>query len=284
MDKTKVEIYNEPKPIIKINLEGIDINSTDFIIKLYDEYTLTIAEISAIINKKYFQTNNLLKTLDLKTNKKSGRRNSSYGLKFSEERLKHMSESQKGNIPVGYIRTNEIKNKISNTLKKKYLAKEISVNKEALSKAWEDGKYKNAKMGRGIQGYFFSLKNNKDFYFRSLLELKFMIILENESKVFNYQFEKICIKMEEGHRYTPDVLINDKFLIELKPRCCYKYDNNERLKAEQECAIKYCKQNNLEFRYIYDDELDFNSSQYRKYLKNNPNIIRQYNIRFKKKL
>lgn len=55
-------------------------------------------------------------------------------------------------------------------------------------------------------------------------------------------------------------------------------------KAEQECAIKYCKQNNLEFRYIYDDELDFNSSQYRKYLKNNPNIIRQYNIRFKKKL
>lgn len=41
-------------------------------------------------------------------------------------------------------------------------------------------------MGRGFSGYIYSNKNNKDFYFRSLLELNFIILLEENDKITKY--------------------------------------------------------------------------------------------------
>lgn len=72
-----------------------------------------------------------------------------------------------------YIRTKEIRDQISQTLKDGYRSGRITQDPLKKSAAWADGKYRNVKMGRGIQGYFHSLKMNKDMYFRSLLELIF---------------------------------------------------------------------------------------------------------------
>ena len=63
----------------------------------------------------------------------------------------------------------------------------------------------------GIQGFIYSIKNKRTFFFRSLLELKFFIDLENNEKVINYSVEPFQIKLENNHHYTPDVLINNEF-------------------------------------------------------------------------
>lgn len=283
-----ITISNNSKPIVIIDniedIENIKNKNKNFIIILYDVYTLTIAEIASLYEVKYYQMANIIKTLDVQTNKKSGRRNSSYGLEFSKERLKNMSESQIGNIPKGYIRTQEIKDKISKTLKQGYASGKIKQDPKKQSRAWAEGKYKNVKMGRGIQGYFYSLKTNKDVYFRSLLELKFLILLENNPKVENYRVEPFQIKMPHNMHYTPDVLVNEKILIELKPYAHYSYENMKRFNTELSCLNNYCNKNKLGFVVIYDKDINFEHRNFRRYLKNNIDIIKQYNIRFKKQI
>ena len=64
-------------------------------------------------------------------------------------------------------------------------------------------------MGRGYNGYFYSPKNNKNFFFRSLLELNYFIILEQDDTVINYTVEPFQIKLPNNHHYTPDVLVNN---------------------------------------------------------------------------
>ena len=97
----------------------------------------------------------------MESGKKSGRRNSSYGQEFSEQRLKRMSDSQKGHKPVGYIRTEEIRKKVSNSLKAKYKSGELVQDPSKKSKAWADGKYDYAPMGRG-DSRIFSFKQKSE--------------------------------------------------------------------------------------------------------------------------
>ena len=133
-------------------LKAIYNNEDNAIIILYDEYTLTIAEIAAIFNMNYFNANKRIKGLDIKSSLKQGRRNSSYGAEFSEDRKQKISKSHVGKSPSKppYQRTPEIRKKISDTLKEGYLSGRISVNRDGISQAWKDGKYKEAAMGRGI--------------------------------------------------------------------------------------------------------------------------------------
>lgn len=280
-------IINYSKPLLIIS-DKEDINkilnkNKDIIIKLYDEYTLTTGEIAALFGQRYFEMNNYIKTLNLKTSIHSGRRNSSFGKKFTEERCKNISNSLKGKSNnSNYIRTIEIKNKISNTLKEGHKTGRIKVNRDAISKAWADGKYKNVKMGRGIQGFMYSIKNKKDIYFRSLLELKYFIELEENIDIIGYEVEPFQIKLPGNSHYTPDVLINNKILVELKPYGHEKYTGKERFELEVKNAKEYCKNNNLKYKIIYDKDINFESRKYKNYLKNNPNIIQQFNIRFNK--
>lgn len=283
----KIEIHNYKKPILIIdNEEDIKlINNKDecMITKLYNDYYLTIAEIACLYDIKYYKMNNKIKELGIERNRQN-RRNSSYGAVFTEERLRHMSESQKGKTPVGYVRTKEIREKISKTLKEGYRTGRIKQDASKKSKAWADGKYKNAKMGRGIQGFFYSKKMNKDMYFRSLLELKFMIGVENSEKVITYDFEPMQIKLPHNAHYTPDAIINEKYIVELKPYDHLKYTDRRRFYLELACANDYCNKNKMIYLLVYDKDIGFKSKEYRKYLKDNPDIIRQYNIRFKKEL
>lgn len=284
----KIIIHSNTKDDLIIDdkfvLEKIRLN--DFYVAriLFDEYYLTISEISAIFGVNYSTGRKILYEVGFNSPIKAGRRNSSYGAKFSDERLKNMSEHAHINRHSTYERTPEIRKRISDSLKEKYRTGELVVNSVAISKAWEDGKYKNAKMGRGIQGYFFSYKNNCDFYFRSLLELCFLVLIEKDPCVYCYEFEPFVIKISDKERYIPDCLINNKCLIELKPLGFTRYTDKDRYCREVKAAYNYCIEHNYVFRVIYDKDIGFETSSYKKYLFNNPEVIEKYNIRFSKNI
>lgn len=194
-----------------------------------------------------------------------------------------MSESQIGRAATStYIRTPEIKEKISRTLKDGYKTGRIVQDPVIKSKAWADGKYANAKMGRGIQGYFHSKKMNQDMYFRSLMELKFLIIIENSDDVTSYRTEPFQVKLPHGAHYTPDVLINNSVIVELKPRDFYKYTDINRFCIEMAGLNDYCNKNKMGYIVVHDTDIHFKSREYRRYIRVHPEIIEQYDIRFKK--
>ena len=139
-------------------------------------------------------------------------------------------------------------------------------------------------MGRGIQGYFYSIKMSKDFYFRSLLELNYLILIEENSEIKSYTMEPCCIHLKNNHHYTPDLLINNELLIEIKPRDHLKYTSPERFALELEGLQEYCIKHKLNYDIWYDDQIGFISDKFRRYLKWSPELIKKYNIRFKKPL
>ena len=286
--KDKIIIHsNTKKDLIISDKDVLDMifNKNEDVVKiLFDNYYLTISEISALFGVSYPTGRKILYKIGFNSNLKDGRRNSSYGAVFSETRLKHMSENAHINHYSTYVRTKEIKEKTSKTLKEKYKNKEIEVNSKAISEAWKNGKYKNAKMGRGIQGYFYSKKNDSDFYFRSLLELYFLIKIEKDENVLFYDFEPFVIDISDKERYIPDCLINNKYLIELKPMGFIKYTDKKRFDREVFAAYNFSVKNNYIFKVVYDVNIGFNSSKFRRYIKNNLDILEEYNIRFKNKL
>lgn len=282
-NKIIVNHYTKPQIIIEDPslVKGAQAKDSAIILFLFDDYHLCIGEIAALLDMKYYQVNKLLKTLPTKTNNNTGRRNSSYSTKFSEERRAHLREAHKNDVPVGYVRTPEIKQKISETLKRKYASGEIVIDPKKYSDAWKRGCYDNAKMGRGIQGYFYSVKMNKDFYFRSLLELNYLTLIETDPRVHKYEFEPFQIKLSESSHYTPDVLINNQWLIEFKPYDHLRYNDDTRFESEMKAAQEYCQAHNLNFKLCYDSDIKFDTRQYKRFLRDNPQIIKQFNIRFK---
>ena len=279
-----VQHYKKPKLIIddKNIIEAIEQQNLEYVLTLYDEYELCIGEIATLYRYKYHQMNNLINNLRPKTSKSCGRRNSSFGQTFSDERIQHMSESHKGVVPVGYERTPEIRQKIADTLIAKYASGEIWNDPKKFSDAWARGCYKDAKMGRGIQGYMFSVKTQTDIYFRSLLELNYFILFEQNEQVEYYEVEPFQIKLSGDSHYTPDALINNKYLIEIKPRDHLNYTDNTRFEEEVSTAKQYCKDNHLEYIVLYDTDINFKTTRYKTFLRNRPDIIEQFNIRFNK--
>lgn len=292
----KIKIINGKKPIVEIEdkdiIERINNREESVIIQLYDEYTLLISEIAALFGINYSNMNKKIKTLDVKTKSKSGRRNSSFGQTFSEKRRKHIGESHLGKSPSTppYIRTPEIRQRISETLKEGFKSGRIVVNGEALSKAWKDGKYENSPMGRGIQGYVHiekSAKESKDIYFRSLLELFYLLEAEEDPNIITIASEPVHIKLIDNSIYVPDFLINDELLIELKPHNHMKWRKDSvdnRFEKEMDGAKRFCEEKNWKFKLIYDIDIGFETKKYKKFLLSHPEIIEKYNIRFNKPL
>lgn len=106
------------------------------------------------------------------------------------------------------------------------------------------GKPSPLKSGKGISGWF----NGK--YFRSLHELKFMIVCER----FNLKYksaENIRIKYEKydgtERTYSPDFIVNEKYLVEVKPKRLFKTPLNL---LKSKAAKKYCKENNLKYKIL----------------------------------
>lgn len=98
----------------------------------------------------------------------------------------------------------------------------------------------------------------KGWHFRSLKELAFMI---NCIERFNFKWRSMENKSDaipyinsegKSKNYYPDFLLNDKFVIEIKPRTLWESKEvvNKRLAAEE-----FCKKNNLKYKLIDPEKL-----------------------------
>lgn len=255
--------------------------------RLYEEFELTIGEIAALFEVSYQTMYKRMRQAGYNTSSKSGRRNSSFGIHFSEQRKKNISLGNRGKTAhiVEYERTPEIRQKISDSLKRGYESGKISVNAEGISHAWASGKYSEATMGRGIQGYFHSSKtsrNNGDIYFRSLLELCFLIKAEESNEVMSIINEPVHIRLSDHEIYIPDFLVNGTNLVELKPvnHLLWTKDDNGRFDREVEAATSFCAERGWSFMVVYDKDIGFETSSFKRFLRNHNEVIMQYQIRF----
>lgn len=181
------------------------------------------------------------------------------GRKMPENTLKRLSESL-----VGHICSEETKNKISIANKGKnngmYNKKHTIETKEKISKSSSEAikngtrhrsKYKN--------GQFFSIKNNKNFWYRSSYELIAFNILENNKSVIKYEVEPIIIPYDKNGincNYVPDILVEyidgGKEIIEIKPNI-FLNDSINNLKFL--AAKKYCDKNGFVFSIWTEKDL-----------------------------
>ena len=275
---TKPQLVITDKQIINEVLNNII--STETLIVLYNEYTMGIGEIASLYNRCYSNINKLIKTIPVIKIDHRGRRNRAYGHKVSPEQAEKISKALKGKKPVVYERTPEICKKISESLKRYY--KEHPQDPTPHIKNWKNGVYDNVDFKIGISGYFTSLKMNKTIRFRSLLELYYLLLIERDVTIKNYIYEPFHIEMENGKSYMPDFLLNQKTIVELKAK---KYVERvkgvqEKVLYKQSQAIKYCSSHNLEYKIIYDEDIGFESRKMKHYIKDNPDVVKKYNITF----
>lgn len=288
LNECEILINNYHKPLYKITdseiIKGVVEKNTDIIPILFDNYYLTIAEIASLFEVKYHVMNKIMTKYNLITGMHEGRRNASYGKIVDDEQRYKISIGNIGkhNNSPQYIRTEQIRSKISNKLKNKYKSGTLFVNSRLIKAAWKNGKYDNAKMGRGKQGYVYSIKNSNDIYFRSLLELSYVLKLENDDTVENYISEPCKIEMSNESVYIPDFLINFSDMIELKPIDHLKIYVNSRSRFEMEVkyAKEYCEKHNYSFKILYDADIGFSTRKFTNYLRDNPDIVDKYKIRF----
>ena len=99
--------------------------------------------------------------------------------------------------------------------------------------------------GNGWSGWY------KGWYFRSLRELSYMI---NVIERFNIEWKSAeNIKIEytdwKGNKrnYLPDFLLNEKYLMEIKPK---KLWGSKNIILKRKAGEKYCKNNNLIYKLI----------------------------------
>lgn len=285
----KINIHHYKKPLLEITdisiinkiYQGEDEQTLQ---KLYDDYTLLVSEVACLYNISYTRANKWFKSLPLKTTAKAGRRNSSYGKIFSKQRIQKIVNGRKDDRKQrkGCSISKEQCLKISQTLKKKHKNGEIKINRDKIREAWKQGRYENVDFGHGIGGYITSKKIKKRFFFRSLLELKYILLLEKNNAIFYYKYEKLKIPCNDGSYYTPDFIINNINVIELKSKK-YIFSNEtiyKRFIYKKQQAEEYCNNNNLNYKVVFDEDIGFESKKMKRFLVNNPELIKEYQITF----
>jgi hypothetical protein len=193
----------------------------------------------------------------IETSKNSEGRKKYYEKIKSEEYRKYLSEWMKENSPMRgksqyKIWVEKYGVEIANQKKKEWASK---VGRKGEKSYWF-GKTPPYGSGNGWSGWY------KGWYFRSLIELTYMVnVIENyslnwktgESKEYKITFEyKGNLK-----NYFPDFIINDKYMIECKPKNLWKTDLiiHKKIAAED-----FCKKNNLiykirDIKILSDDEI-----------------------------
>lgn len=272
LDKGTITVNHFKKPpIIEITDSKIvsvfdsKVVDVDIALELYNDYNLLIGEIAAIFGVFYSHLFQKIRH-KAKSSKKQGRRNSSYNRTFSKKHRKAISKANKeyykknGPRKNEYERTPEIREKIRQGVKKAILEGRLDESSNS-RRGWQNGKFNNVNFKKGIGGYITSKKINKRFFFRSLLELYYIInYLEFDDNVITYEYEPFNIKCDDGSLYTPDFIVNNKYVKELKSyKFIYKQGGKiqEKFEYKKEQGIKYCKEHNLEYEVIFDQDINF---------------------------
>jgi hypothetical protein len=307
-----IEITNNTKPTVVINDKSIvdkcsliyehnhQIKETggnsklkyivdeDLILRLYDEYYLMISEIATLMSMSYYKTNNIINKLPIKTYKSEGRRNTNFNIPTSKEKASKMAKALMGRTSPnkGKFLSTEVKEKIRATLVRKNASGEIVQDGMKQSLAWQNEKYKGVVFNNGYTGYFTSIKYNNTVCFRSLLELAYFIKWEYEEHK-SVLIEPFIIPIScdgKNSCYVPDALVDDKYLIEIKPTKLLECPRNEkdkiRLVAEIKYAEQYAKDNGLIFKILTEKDIKFRWDSFKKYLNNSLDLVSKYNIIF----
>ena len=174
----------------------------------------------------------------------------------------------------------EIKEKIRQGVKKAIDEGRLNESSNA-KKGWINQKFANINFKRGIGGYITSHKIHKRFFFRSLLELCYIIMLEEDPEIISYNYEPFQITCDDGSLYTPDFQIGND-IIELKSYSfIYKQKGEiqEKFEYKKSQAEKYCAEHELNYKVIFDIDIGFDSKRFKHVLKET-NYIQKYNIEF----
>jgi hypothetical protein len=107
--------------------------------------------------------------------------------------------------------------------------------------------------GNGWSGWY------KGWFFRSIRELSYVIIIIERFNMNWVSGEKgfnIKYKNFDGteRNYFPDFVINNKYVVEIKPK---KLWNSDWVIRKKEAALKYCKENNLIYKLTDLKSLNF---------------------------
>ena len=110
----EIKINHNTKPQLIINdptiINKVLAKNESIIAILFDDYFLLIGEIAALYGTCYATMAKHLKAKGVNTNSRAGRRNSSWGTTFSEERVKNICKALEGKRRYGvYERTPEIR-------------------------------------------------------------------------------------------------------------------------------------------------------------------------------
>jgi hypothetical protein len=138
----------------------------------------------------------------------------------------------------GMIRSLYVKNKISNAICNLIIEGKFS--------------FKN----KYVNGYYFSHKTNKTYRYRSSYELKTFQILDDDSNVVGYDYEKLKITYDSPHKTIVDFRVyynnGNVKIIEVKPVNLLEDDVNVK---KFEAIKQYCNDNNLIFEIWTEKEL-----------------------------
>jgi hypothetical protein len=130
--------------------------------------------------------------------------------------------------------------------------------------------------GNGWSGWY------KNYFFRSIEELSYIInVLEKFS--FNWKSaENIKIKYlnwENVERtYVPDFIVENKYLVEIKPKRLQKSPNNL---YKKEAAVKYCYENNLKYKLTNSPIILSSKDILELYLQNKIIFTKRYDEKFR---
>lgn len=170
------------------------------------------------------------------------------GIKLPKERIERSAAGHRG-IPL----SEETKKKISLVHRKAFASGSRKISGKFIGKIW-------------------SHKNNKYIYYRSELELIYIVKLENDISVVTYKTDYPHIKYElnnEIFTYFPDFFINEKDMVEINSYTVF-YLNKDKKEAKVIAARKYCQENGLTYKILYEDDLGV---EYRL-----PDYIKNYNF------
>lgn len=174
--------------------------------------------------------------------------------KVGKENFKKISKTKKEMFASGKLIHPRIGKKHSQETLKKLLGRKASdLSKEKMSAA-QVNRILSGIRPRYSSGVFYSVKNKKEFYYRSSWEKMYMQYLENKLNAsYNYECLKIPYYYNNNKRwYVPDFFVDGAIIQEIKPQYLI---NKERNVAKFSAAREYCKQNNMVFEVLTEKEL-----------------------------
>lgn len=128
--------------------------------------------------------------------------------------------------------------------------------------------------GNGWSGWY------KNWYFRSIRELSYMIkVIEKQNLSWtnnNYKISYIDY-MGKPRSYYPDFVINDKRIVEIKPK---RLHNTPKVIAKRKAAEEFCQNLSMEYEII-DPDLLSNEEIKILYLDNKIKFLDKYDKKFK---